>query len=216
MTQTLQYSFRLFGPNAGKTMRVNGHQFVDGNCRINGAPESMSFVLKVLGSYGAFAAGTPEYDEALTRETMQNGTSIVQEEAQRGAADPDVGDIQSDGGEPSEDAADDLSGNDDPQDGSEGARPDGDGYTDTGVPDFAESANLVAPSEPTQAGDQRILAAVNKLDPENDDHWTQAGLPKLSAVEEAYGKAGVTRKDIIAVAAGFTRETALTRLTSSL
>lgn len=46
-----------------------------------------------------------------------------------------------------------------------------------------------------------ILEALKKLDPENSDHWTQDGSPRLGAVGE-----GVTRQDILAVAPLFNRK----------
>lgn len=54
----------------------------------------------------------------------------------------------------------------------------------------------------------KLLAAIKALDHDNDDLWTAGGLPMLSAVEEAYGSAGLTREDIEAVAPGWTREKA--------
>ena len=44
-----------------------------------------------------------------------------------------------------------------------------------------------------------IKAAVEGLDPKNDKHWTQAGLPEVAAVKEALG-ADVTRAQIEAAA----------------
>lgn len=55
---------------------------------------------------------------------------------------------------------------------------------------------------------EKLLAAVMKLDPANDEHWTQGGDPAISAIEVLYGSAGVKRADIKAVAPGFTREVA--------
>jgi len=55
---------------------------------------------------------------------------------------------------------------------------------------------------------QRLLDAVMKLDPENDEHWTRIGKPAMQAVEGFYGSADITRADIEAAAPGFTRETA--------
>lgn len=44
-----------------------------------------------------------------------------------------------------------------------------------------------------------IKAAVDGLNPKNDDHWTQAGLPEVAAVKAALG-ADVTRAQIEAAA----------------
>lgn len=44
-----------------------------------------------------------------------------------------------------------------------------------------------------------VKAAVEGLDPKNDEHWTQAGLPEVAAVKAALG-ADVTRAQIAAAA----------------
>lgn len=57
----------------------------------------------------------------------------------------------------------------------------------------AENADLKkAPEEPDA---DLIKAAVEGLDPKNDEHWTKAGLPEVKAVEAALG-AQVTRAQI--------------------
>lgn len=54
----------------------------------------------------------------------------------------------------------------------------------------------------------RLVGALNTLDPKNDDHWTQKGLPSIQAVEQALGGGQVTRKEIEAAIPGFSREIA--------
>lgn len=49
-----------------------------------------------------------------------------------------------------------------------------------------------------------IKAALAKLDPANDEHWTTDGLPRLDAIEALVG-AAVARKDITNAAPEFTR-----------
>lgn len=52
-----------------------------------------------------------------------------------------------------------------------------------------------------------VLAAVQGLDPDRDDHWTKDGLPAMEAVEAALGvRASVlTRDDVDAAAPDFRR-----------
>lgn len=57
--------FRLVGPHAGKTMAVNGHEFVDGECSIHGNDEQIKHVANVFACYAAF---TPEAIEAMELE----------------------------------------------------------------------------------------------------------------------------------------------------
>lgn len=52
-----------------------------------------------------------------------------------------------------------------------------------------------------------LLAAINLLDPTNDDHWTQAGAPAISAIEEIYGNQ-TTRSEVNEVAPGYDRDAA--------
>lgn len=53
---------------------------------------------------------------------------------------------------------------------------------------------------------QDIRNALSILDPGNDEHWTQAGLPSVEVIKDLVGKDGVNRSAIDAVASGFDRE----------
>lgn len=50
-----------------------------------------------------------------------------------------------------------------------------------------------------------IKTAVEMLDPANDDHWTQAGQPKVETVQAIASLENVTRKEIEDAAPGFAR-----------
>lgn len=50
-----------------------------------------------------------------------------------------------------------------------------------------------------------ITEALQALNPDQDDHWTKAGLPSVDAVGAALGHA-ITREEITAAAEGFNRE----------
>lgn len=54
-----------------------------------------------------------------------------------------------------------------------------------------------------------IRAALSKLTPVNDDHWTAEGLPRLDVMKELLGVA-VSRSDITAAAKEFTRKNPVT------
>ena len=219
MSQVMQYEFRLFGAYKGKTKVVNGHKFVHGIYRTVVAPHSAATLMKVLSFYGAYAKGTKEYDEALAAEEAEHGADEVHAEAELRADDPVSGDVQSDGGGPEAPSPDGRGGADD--DSAEGAGSDsaGSGHGHAGVPEFAEvaaSAERPEPGEPASEGSVSVRAAMLKLDPENDAHWVKAGpragLPKLAAVEEAYGKAGLTAADLEAAIPGWNREKATQRM----
>lgn len=51
----------------------------------------------------------------------------------------------------------------------------------------------------------KLRRAVMSLDPEDDGHWTFAGLPSMKAVEALYGSAAITRADVEEAAPGYTR-----------
>jgi hypothetical protein len=54
---------------------------------------------------------------------------------------------------------------------------------------------------------EEILEAVRSLDPQNDEHWTADGQPRLDAVENKLG-GDVSRKDVTNAAPDFTRTVA--------
>lgn len=52
-----------------------------------------------------------------------------------------------------------------------------------------------------------ILQALSRLDPDNDEHWTTDGSPRMSAVGALIDSDTVTRADVTNAAPSFTRET---------
>lgn len=54
----------------------------------------------------------------------------------------------------------------------------------------------------------KILEALGKLDPTNENHWTADGLPRIETVRMLAGDQGITREQITAEAPDFSRETA--------
>lgn len=56
--------------------------------------------------------------------------------------------------------------------------------------------------------DARIREALEKLDTDDDDHWTGGGLPRMDVVQDFLGEPIVTRENVGAAYAGFCRETA--------
>ena len=215
MAQIMQYEFRLFGPRKGQTIRINGHPFVNGRVVLVQASQNMEACMRVLSFYGAFARGTPDYDEALAKEEAEetsNGASKVPTETVKGADTTVSTSVRPDGAGPTEKAADDGAGSGSAE-GADGSSGDthGNGHGHTGVPKFPEDKDrrvIEPPSEVNEA----VKIAVLKLDPEIDQHWVMTGVhkdkPKLQAVEDAYGKAGLTRQDIEAALSRWTRDDA--------
>lgn len=56
-----------------------------------------------------------------------------------------------------------------------------------------------------------ILDALTKIDPLNDDQWTDQGLPKLKLLREITGNPDLTRKAVTEADPDFTREILLNR-----
>jgi len=214
MSGIMQFEFRLFGPRKGQTMVLNNHPFVNGVCTLVQDSNNMGTAARVFSFYNAFARGTPEYDAAMAKEEAEaNGADEVDPPTLEGV-DPAVpASAGSDGTGPAEGEAA-PSGADVDSGGTDPASSDasGDGHEHAGVPQFPEDANYRA-EEPSSSVNMDIRAAVMKLDPEIDSHWVltgaHKGMPKLMAVEDAYGKAGLTRQDTDAAAPGYNRDAAI-------
>jgi len=52
---------------------------------------------------------------------------------------------------------------------------------------------------------EQIADAIHALDPRNDDHWTQSGLPRVDAIEELLDDPSITRGEINEAAPGYER-----------
>ncbi len=212
MSGIMQFEFRLFGPRKGQTMVLNGHLFVNGVCTLVQSSDNMGTAARVFSFYRAYARGTPEYDAAIAQEEAENGANEVSEASLEGIDPPVPAGVQPDGGGPAEEPAvrssDDVdtSGSDPASGGSSGG-----GREHSGVPVFPEDKDYRA-EEPSSEVNVDVANAVRKLDPDVDSHWVLTGAhkgqPKLQAVEDAYGKAGLTRQDIHAAMPGYNRDAA--------
>lgn len=58
----------------------------------------------------------------------------------------------------------------------------------------------------------KIIDALNKLDPNENAHWTEEGQPQLAVVQQFAGDKNIKRKEITDAAPLFTREKALADL----
>ncbi len=213
MSTTMQYQFRLFGPRKGTTVTINGHPFVNGYATLVLSSVAMGSCMRVLQAYGAYARGTQEYDAAVAEEEAENGASEADPQALEGADTPVRSGVRPDGERPAEEVSA-VSPGDDNAEGADGSSGDssGDGHEHAGVPKFPEDKDYRSIEPPSEVNES-VAAAVRKLDPEVDSHWVMTGAmkgkPKLQAVEEAYGKAGLTRQDLEAALPGWDRDTAI-------
>ena len=75
------------------------------------------------------------------------------------------------------------------------------------VEPVVEETPPVEEAAPAEESPTDLLAAINLLDPTNDDHWTQSGAPAIAAIEEIYGN-DTTRAEVNEVAPGYDRDAA--------
>ncbi len=212
MSGIMQYEFHLFGPRKGQTININGHNFRNGVATLAYSSEAMGSCMKVLRSYGAFARGTQEYLDAMDKEEAANGVNDILAASDGGSDDPIRSGVRPVGAQPPPSPANASAGGNDSQRATgPNGDPAGHGHEHAGIPKFPEDKDFRA-TEPSSSVNVGIMAAVMKLDPEVDDHWVQTGaakgLPKLNAVEEAYGKANLTRQDVDAAAPNYNRDRA--------
>jgi hypothetical protein len=82
---------------------------------------------------------------------------------------------------------------------------------DAEIKDQAERIPVGEPSAPGKKKTVRkgaVRTAVVKLDPTNDEHWTDKGLPSVEAVRDLSKNDEISRQDIVEVAPSLTREEA--------
>ena len=206
MTQLLRYEFHLFGPRKGQDIMINGHVFEKGVCHMVLDSSRAGPLMRGLSYYGAYAKGTPAFDDA---ERAENGipTSIAPGDEQPSEP-PILSFNEPTGGAATKEEAPASEGTTDP-DGGHGDNPARDGHEHSGFRRFEAESDRIEPSEPEGTVNAKVREAVMSLDPNNDDHWTKAGIPALLAVEEAVGRSGTTRQDVESAARGYTRELAL-------
>lgn len=237
MTTIAKRSFRIFGPNAGKSGEFGGHYFREGILFMQESPEVLEHVTRKLSRYGAFPRGSEEYDVAERAEAEAEAEAerveIERVEAERVEAER-VKALENEG---DADGIHDTSetgkesGSSDQVQGGDGSS--GEGTADTPPVDVSASDNSEAGREgvvsegdghqdPELPGDERTVvvdqtpvAEVNEkmrkvvlaLDPGVDEHWVETGQPAMAAIEEAYG-ADFAREDVHNAVPDWNREKA--------
>lgn len=186
MSSVIQTTFHLTGPKAGQTINLGSlpYPFVKGSLTIRATPEDTALHARALErNWQAYPEGHPALKE------QSNGQRDLQAAEKPNSAAAVLSDLQPNGaGAESGVEENNGSGAADPETGKAGGVSHGDG-------------------QPPELN-QKLLKAVRTLDPTNDEHWTKDGKPAVSAVAHLYGSADVTRKDVDAVAPGFTRDKA--------
>lgn len=184
----------LTGHYAGRTVKLNGHTFVNGELPLAGDLKSMDGLVAYFRTYNAFLSGSNELAAAQARDAKEkgNGTDKVLD----GQAGANAGGLPANGP-----ATGTTSGQ-----GATGASPAPEGSVAGG--DGSQEGHLPDAGKVTDPSLLKVLDAVKALDPMSDEHWTAAGLPQVAAVATAAGIPTVTRKDIETVMPGYNRDAA--------
>lgn len=177
----------LTGARAGQTCELMKYGFVKGRLTLQGDMTALAGVVKYFGrTYKAFPEGSAElaFYQAQDAQREAHGERNLQAAPGRGDSEASRAGVQPSGKGTPQVPADPGSGTAHAEAGAAGILPGGSG----------------------QAPGMSILEALQKLDPKNDDHWTNGGQPFVSVVEKLVGHP-VTRADILAEAPTFLRPT---------
>jgi hypothetical protein len=196
----------MVGHYAGKNVTINGFKFENGEVDIGDDLKAADGIVRYFSFYNAYLAGSKEL--ALAQKHYEESKEVANgQDANLGGEGSDTGGTQANVSGTAEGAS--GAGNAGTEADGAGAVPAGDGSSEGRVVSFS-------PPESSDAQVLKIIDALKMLNPENDEFWTDAGLPKVSAVEEASGIVGVTRKDIVAAYPDFNRELAMAVMLNSL
>jgi hypothetical protein len=200
----MDMEFILTGAKTGQTILLGKHAFVNGACKVFMTPESANAILTFLGrSYQAYPRGSAELEVAQERDREYGLLNDLPESPKKADGSPDSvsGDSDHAPGSVSDPRA--LHGGAD--DGSEAGRsglvPGGAGHEDAGMGEGVESGEDFEPLALTHAV-QRICGL---LDPKQDEHWSDGGLPSVSYVAAAVRNERVSRELIDQACPGWTR-----------
>lgn len=176
----------LHGHYAKKTVKLRDIQFVRGEAVLPGNYAQNEGIIIYMGRcYQAYPEGmSPQEGEEHASKVPATALGHKTKEI------PGAG--ESTGTKLSPQGPEDGEGDGGAEGGGTGSIPEGNGHEDPRIY-------------------TRLQEALNGLDPKNDLHWTQKGLPSLQVLETILGGGGVTRKEIEAAIPGFSREIALGR-----
>lgn len=190
---TITRKLTLVGAHEGKTISfkvgTKEYPFTDGSMDLTGPSQDVDNLSKYLRRcFQAYPDPSHELDEA--RAALQGGDNAGEDDQ----AEPGPGD-------------ENPGGTDDNEGGAGAASGEQPGADDIGGADGTKAGEAGAGDAPGD-GQGPIAAALKRLDPANDDHWTADGKPAMRAVEAILGRSDVTRSDVTAALPGFDREVA--------
>jgi hypothetical protein len=184
-------TFVCTGANTGMTGLLGKRWKVrDGRFTVEADEALMAKKTRFFGRFhAAFPEGSAELAHALE---VDRGNSALQALLKsRGTAAVPAGSqpvVERSAEVPADDgSAADAGGKPAPEHGSGG-----DGHADSGM-------------DRPHKFQEAVRAAVAKLDPSNDDHWTVEGLPRVDVVAGLMNKPDLTRRDLNEYASGMVR-----------
>lgn len=184
----------LVGAHRGKTIGLKAgdkvYQFTDGSMEVTGPSSDVDNLTKFLNRcYQAFPDPSRELDEAVAA-IHGDGDAAEAEQDEPGAGDGDTGGAQDNAG------------------GAGQPAPEPGGTAEGGGHAEAQSGEAEPGRGDQGDGQSPIAAALSKLDPADDEHWTADGKPKMTALEAIMGRSDITRAQVDAAMPGFNREKA--------
>lgn len=205
LNQAQDWDFVLTGAKTGETVLLGKHSFVNGVAVIRVSPENAAAILTFMArSYQAFPEGSPELEQAQERDRLNGILSRVPNDPAPpyGASAPVQGAGVGDASGPLSDSRALHSSVDAASEaGREGLVPGGAGHENAGLGERVESR--------AQRESDAIIAltnvAISKLDPTQDNHWTEGGLPSVEYLAEATKNPNLTRQLVELCAPGFNR-----------
>lgn len=225
---TSKQVFVLVGALAGQSLSVNGHEFVDGKLEYTGDDTTITVLARIFSFYGAFKAGeeprTP--DGRLLTDPLGGGKPADDSEElaaqaqkledEKAAALKKVEDEKAAEAQRLEDeklaaakqaSDDEAARRQDEADQAElDAAAEAKALADKEALDKALGGNSTSSSGgiADESTKPTLAEAIGQLDPENESAWTSNNLPAIDLLSELTGLK-VTRSDVEATAAGYTR-----------
>lgn len=210
----MRMKFRLFGAHAGSTIVLCNTFFENGLAAIDDTPENLGHLERALRFYRAYSEGSAEYDAAVEEESNGN-RSKADPETGSGDSERLLGEHDSSSGGVTDEGPTQRSTYANGETGDARSGSNGSGHEDSGMAERETAgdqgsgeSDQISPDPNALDVDWKLVNIVEALDPTVDDHWTQAGLPAIAAIEQAYGSGEVTRALVEQAKPGWNRESA--------
>jgi hypothetical protein len=201
MTKIMRVRLVLTGAYAGKTIELNNRTFKNGVLEVAGSGEEVARVANYFArSYQAYPEGSDALKNAQARDAEAAEAAETEEDTEDGNDQVLPGAGADEGA-----ASSNQSGTSEQTDGS------GDAGGEAAAARGGASEKATAPEGgvaglPDDPVSVRVQAALKKLDPSEDGHWTKAGQPRIEVVAEALGDQSLTREVINAAWPNFDRD----------